>query len=118
MASTPPAKRPHAHHQDAPNVSPDAPADAPPSDTLAQNEPAAAPAVATPPPSSCTLTGAGLYFIDAIATDDSFADPTRVPEGFVGSSLAVPPPTGAVYYLRLRDDPTAIDTVTLPAGPL
>jgi hypothetical protein len=41
-----------------------------------------------------------------------------VPEGFVGSSLTAPPPTGAEYYLRLRDDPTAIDTLTLPAGPL
>ena len=67
---------------------------------------------------TCTLTGSGLYFIDAIATDASFTDSIRVPEGFVGSSLAVPAPTGAVYYLRLRDDPTAVDTVSLPAGPL
>jgi hypothetical protein len=84
----------------------------------APDKTAATPAAAAPPPASCTLTGAGLYFIDAISTDDSFTNPTRIPEGFVGSSLAVPPPTGAVYYLRLRDDPTAVDTVTLPAGPL
>jgi hypothetical protein len=125
VAPTPPARRPRAHHQDVPTISPDTPSDAPVAPASeaspsppAPNEPAAAPAVATPPPASCTLTGAGLYFIDAIATDDSFANPTRVPEGFVGSSLAVPPPTGAVYYLRLRDDPIAIDTLTLPAGPL
>jgi hypothetical protein len=62
--------------------------------------------------------GHGLYFIDAIASDAAFTDSVRVPEGFVGSSLAVPPPTGAVYYLRLRDDPTAVNTVTLPTGPL
>jgi hypothetical protein len=65
----------------------------------------------------CTLTGAGLYFIDAVSSDGSFAKPTLVPEGFVGSSIALPPPTGAVYYLRLRDDPTAVDTVILPTSP-
>jgi hypothetical protein len=76
---------------------------------------AAAPTPSAPP---CTLTGSGLYFIDSVAADESFANPTRVPEGFVGSSLQVPPPTGAQYYLRLRDDPTTTDTITLPAGPL
>jgi hypothetical protein len=74
----------------------------------------------TPAPSSarCTLTGTGLYFLDSVASDDAFANPTRVPDGFVGSSLQVPPPTGARYYLRLRDDPATTDTITLPAGPL
>lgn len=81
--------------------------------------PTATPPAATSeiPSAPCTLTGTSLYFIDAIATDAAFASPTRVPEGFVGSSLAVPPPLGAVYYLRLRDDPTVVNTVTLPAGP-
>lgn len=77
-------------------------------------------AVATAPSTAapCTLTGTGLYFIDSVAADDSFASPTRVPDGFVGSSLQVPAPTGARYYLRLRDDPATIDSITLPAGPL
>jgi hypothetical protein len=76
-------------------------------------------AQSTPPaPESCTLSGTGLYFVDAIATDEAFTNPTRVPEGFVGPSLDVPPPTGAVYYLRLRDDPKTVDTISLPAGPL
>jgi hypothetical protein len=132
----PPAKRSRAHRPDAPPANPDAANDAPASASsatspdsasdaspssvppTAPDKTAATPAAAAPPPASCTLTGAGLYFIDAISTDDSFTNPTRIPEGFVGSSLAVPPPTGAVYYLRLRDDPTAVDTVTLPAGPL
>jgi hypothetical protein len=69
-------------------------------------------------PALCTLSGAGLYFVDSISTDESFTNPTRVPEGFVGSSVDVPPPTGAVYYLRLRDDPRTVDTISLPAGPL
>ncbi len=64
------------------------------------------------------LTGSSLYLIDSLAPDESFANPTRVPQGFVGNSITVPAPTGDVYYLHLRDDPTAADTVTLPAGPL
>jgi hypothetical protein len=76
------------------------------------------PVAPTPSAAACTLTGTGLYFIDSVASDDSFASPTRVPEGFVGSSLQIPLPTGAKYYLRLRDDPSTVDTITLPAGPL
>jgi hypothetical protein len=96
---------------------------------------ASAPAVSAPPPAataqtpaadasaaaalpSCTLSGSSLYFVDSIATDEAFTKPTRVPEGFVGSSLEVPPPTGAAYYLRLRDDPSTVNMVILPAGPL
>jgi hypothetical protein len=82
--------------------------------------PAPAPdsSAASLPAATCTLTGTGLYFVDSIATDEAFSNPTRVPEGFVGTSISVPPPTGAAYYLRLRDDPAAVDTLTLPAGPL
>jgi hypothetical protein len=75
-------------------------------------------ATSAPQAATCTLFGNSLYFIDSIATDEAFTNPTRVPEGFVGSSIDVQPPTGAAYYLRLRDDPATIDTVTLPAGPL
>jgi hypothetical protein len=82
------------------------------------DKPAAGSPTAASSTASCTLSGAGLYFIDSVATDDSFTNPTRVPEGFVGTSISVPPPNGAVYYLRLRDDPATVDTVTLPAGPL
>jgi hypothetical protein len=79
---------------------------------------AAAAAPVAPAPASCMLSGSGLYFVDSIATDAAFTDPTRVPAGFVGASIAVPPPTGAMYYLRLRDDPAHVDTILLPAGPL
>jgi hypothetical protein len=85
---------------------------------VAATQSAAAQPAAPVQPAACTLTGSGLYFIDSIATDEAFTNPTRVPDGFVGSSLEVPPPAGAVYYLRLRDDPANVDTVTLPAGPL
>ncbi len=99
-------------------------ADAPPA-TGPDSPPASTPATAVTPapaaapaPPACTLAGSGLYFIDAIATDAAFTNAVHVPQGFVGTSIAVPAPTGAVYYLRLRDDPTSVDTATLPAGPL
>jgi hypothetical protein len=89
---------------------------APPPSTVS-SKPSAQPDADTVP-SACTLTGSNLYLIDSIAADAAFTNPVRVPDGFVGSSLTVPAPTGAVLYLRLRDDPTPANTVTLPAGPL
>ena len=75
----------------------------------------------------CTLDGTNLYLVDALAPDADFTAPTAIPEGFVGSSVEVPRPIGlaatspakapqpnATLYLRLRDDPTAANIVTLP----
>jgi hypothetical protein len=65
----------------------------------------------------CTVTGASLYLVDAIATDAAFTTPTTVPEGFVGTSLSLPRPAKTGFYLRLRDDPAAVNTVTMPILP-
>jgi hypothetical protein len=65
----------------------------------------------------CTVTGSSLYLVDSIATDPTFTTPTTVPEGFVGTSLTLPRPAKTGFYLRLRDDPTAANTVTLPILP-
>jgi hypothetical protein len=65
----------------------------------------------------CTLTGSSLYLVDSIATDSTFTTPTTVPEGFVGTSLTLPRPAKTGFYLRLRDDPTATNTVNLPILP-
>jgi hypothetical protein len=65
----------------------------------------------------CTITGSSLYLVDSIATDPAFTSPTTVPEGFVGTTLTLPRPAKAGFFLRLRDDPTATNTVTLPILP-
>ncbi len=74
----------------------------------------------------CQLTGSALYLIDSIAPDAAFANPLPVPEGFVENTLAIPHPevsgkasasTPVTFYIRLRDDPSVADTVTLPLQP-
>ncbi len=72
------------------------------------------PADATQP---CTVSGSSLYLVDSIAADPAFTDPTTVPEGFVGDTLSVPRPPKTGFYLKLRDDPTAANSVTLPILP-
>jgi hypothetical protein len=65
----------------------------------------------------CTVSGSSLYLVDSIATDPDFTTPTTVPEGFVGSTLTLPRPPKTGFYLKLRDDPTAANSVTLPILP-
>jgi hypothetical protein len=38
-----------------------------------------------------------------------------VPEGFIGSSLPVPRPSGSVLYLKLRDAPQIVNPLRLSA---
>jgi hypothetical protein len=64
---------------------------------------------------ACKLSGTNLFLIEAIADNAQFARPTQVPEGFSGYSLPVPHPSSGQLYLRLRDDPAAIDTAALNA---
>jgi hypothetical protein len=67
----------------------------------------------------CTLTGSNLYLVDSFSTDPSFTVPVPVPEGFIGTTVALPRPAAdGGFYLRLRDDPTANEQVTLPILPL
>jgi hypothetical protein len=65
----------------------------------------------------CTVSGSSLYLVDSIATDPTFTDPTTVPEGFVGTTLSLPRPAKTGFFLRLRDDPTPSNSVTLPILP-
>jgi len=62
----------------------------------------------------CTLTGSDLYRVDSFSTDPGFTTPVPVPEGFIGTSVTLPHPPDTSFYVRLRDDPTETDQVTLP----
>lgn len=63
----------------------------------------------------CTLTGTNLFLLDAVATDSSFSQEMQVPDGFAGNTLQVPHPASGSLYVKLRDDPAAVNAVTLPA---
>ncbi|HEV2425780.1 MAG TPA: hypothetical protein VGZ29_13210 [Terriglobia bacterium] len=65
----------------------------------------------------CTLSGANLFLIDSVASDPQFAKNIPVPAGFVDASLSVPRPNGTVLYIKLRDDPSAVNMAALPVLP-
>ena len=64
-------------------------------------------------PAPCTLTGDNLFLLDSVATDPKFTQPVQIPDGFAGNTLQVPP-GGPQLYLKLRDDPSVVNTVNLP----
>jgi hypothetical protein len=64
---------------------------------------------------TCTVDGSNLFLVQSFDATKDFAKPTDVPTGFAENNLAVPTPAdGATLYLKLRDDPTSVATVTLP----
>ncbi len=66
--------------------------------------------------SGCVLQGSELYLIEAVSASASFEQAVVVPEGFTGSSLAVPQPApGAPLQLRLRDRPEPVRALRLEA---
>jgi hypothetical protein len=66
------------------------------------------------PNSQCALSGDKLFLLDAVSTDPDFTNAVPVPEGFVEATLTIPSPKGKTLYIKLRDDPSAIDTATVP----
>ena len=65
----------------------------------------------------CRLSGASLYLIDSVASDPQFIHTAPVPAGFLDATLSVPHPGETGLYLKLRDDPSAVSTATLPVTP-
>ena len=63
---------------------------------------------------ACTLSGSDLFLVDAVGTDPALANATHVPDGYVDTTLSVAAPSSGMLYLRLRDDPTVIDSVAVP----
>jgi len=61
----------------------------------------------------CTLVGQDLFLLQQVGTDAQLANAVTVPEGFGDTSLNVPRPNGTLY-LKLRDDPSVVNTAVLP----
>lgn len=64
---------------------------------------------------TCTLTGNHLFLVQQFGAGKAFEKAANVPTGFADDSISVPTPAdGATLYLKLRDDPEAVASVTLP----
>jgi hypothetical protein len=62
----------------------------------------------------CTLLGTNLFLAQSISSTEDFQNATEVPADFTGGQLVVPHPANGVLYLKLRDDPQTVQTLTLP----
>ena len=71
----------------------------------------------TSPDKPCQLSGSNLYLIDSVASDQQFTHAAPVPTGFLDNTLSVPHPGESGLYIKLRDDPSAVSTATLPITP-
>ena len=70
------------------------------------------------PNKPCTLTGSSLFLIDSIASDAQFTNSISVPEGYADLTLSVPHPDATrTLYIKLRDDPAAVNTAQIPLPP-
>ena len=63
---------------------------------------------------SCTLSGNNLFLIESIASDAEFQHATPVSESAMDAKIDVPRPKGKLLYLKLRDDPSVIQTLEMP----
>jgi hypothetical protein len=70
------------------------------------------------PSRPCTLTGTNLFLAEYIAASPEFDNPVDVPADFTGTQLTVPHPVNGMLYLRLRDDPETVQTLTLSVMPI
>jgi hypothetical protein len=62
----------------------------------------------------CALSGTNLFLTSSIAASTRFNNAVEVPPDFTGTQLSVPHPVNGVLYLKLRDDPATVQTLTLP----
>jgi hypothetical protein len=63
----------------------------------------------------CVLTGSNLFLASSIASSPQFDSATAIPPEFTGMELIVPhPATNGQLYVKLRDDPATVQTLTLP----
>jgi hypothetical protein len=62
----------------------------------------------------CLLTGSNLFLVASMAATPDFDNPTDVPPEFTGTQLTVPHPANGTLYLKLRDDPASVQTLSLP----
>jgi hypothetical protein len=66
----------------------------------------------------CVLSGSNLFLATSFSATPDFENPDDVPPQFTGTQLAVPHPVNGVIYMKLRDDPATMQTLTLAVTPM
>jgi hypothetical protein len=66
------------------------------------------------PARSCLLTGTNLFLAASIAATEDFYNAAELPQEFTGTQISVPHPVNGALYVKLRDDPETVQTLTLP----
>jgi hypothetical protein len=66
--------------------------------------------------SRCELAGSKLFLVESVSTSAQFTEAVKLPDGFPGFSIAVPRPADGRLYLKLRDDPEAVNVVKFAPG--
>jgi hypothetical protein len=66
----------------------------------------------------CTLTGTNLFLASSIGATADLNNATDVPPDFTGTQLSLPHPANGTLYLKLRDDPSSVQALTLPVTPM
>jgi hypothetical protein len=67
---------------------------------------------------ACKLSGSNLFLVGAVSSNPQFDHAIQVPDGFPGVALPVPRPIDGQLYVKLRDDPSEVNTTTLIAQQL
>jgi hypothetical protein len=70
------------------------------------------------PAKPCVLSGDNLFLATSFAATPNFDNPDDVPPQFTGTQLTVPHPVNGVLYVKLRDDPATVQTLTLAVTPM
>jgi hypothetical protein len=66
----------------------------------------------------CTLMGTNLFLAESVASSADFENAVDVPADFTGTQLTVPHPVNGILYLKLRDDPSTVQTLALSVTPM
>lgn len=65
----------------------------------------------------CVLTAGNLFLVASISAAPDFSSPTDVPADYTSDQIIVPHPASGTLYIKLRDDPETVQTLTLPVTP-
>jgi hypothetical protein len=62
----------------------------------------------------CMLSGSNLFLATSFAAAPDFGNSANIAPEFTGTQIVVPHPVNGILYLKLRDDPATVQTLTLP----